>query len=853
MTSSEVLGRYRLLSLLGRGGMASVHLAVSEGPAGFNKLTVIKELLPELAHDPEFLGMFLDEARLAARLRHPSIVQTHDVGQEAGRFYLAMEFLDGQPLSRVTQRLADLGAPLSREHYIRVLMEVLSALDYAHHLCDYDGRPLEIVHRDVSPQNVFVTYDGQVKLVDFGIAKAVDSNTETRTGVLKGKVKYMSPEQAAGDKVDARADLFAVGVMLFEAVTGERLWAGMRNVTVVSRLLRGEIPDPREVKPELPDSLYVILKTALAPDINERYPSAGAFRSDLEAYLATRPRANLPQLGERIANAFVHERNDVQRVISSGVGSVGQLEAAAREDRTGNTPTRAAPRSSLSFNDVTSTSSVSATNPGHTSNTGLTHSHLSTTSARLLAESTDEVRSDRRSRRLLLGVVGVAAVGAGVYFGLPYLRANGVTPGVETPAAAATPVDRCSATDKPRVELTGDIEEDARLECDKDYLLKFQTVVKPGVTLTIERGTRILGDTATKATLVVQPGAKLVARGSREAPVVFTSSKPEGQRAAGDWGGLILLGNAPINLRDERGRPARGEVEGLTRGGEYGGDNPEDNSGSLEYVRIEYSGTALGPGNEINGLTLAGVGRGTLLDHIQVRHTSDDCFEFFGGTVDAKHLICQYNGDDGFDWDYGYTGRLQFLVLQQDPNVVGNTNGFEGDNDPNSSDNSPRSAPTIYNATLCGINKQASKEEFGMLLRKGTGATIRNTIVMGFDVGLDIRNANTRADIANSIFFGNISHNIAQPEKDKDADDDHGLDEERWLLDARRHVLTSDPKIAACFNPTQPVFGPAVSLVDEAADPPKDGFFDVTARYIGAFKDVQDDWATAPWTHWEVR
>ncbi len=829
--------------------MASVHLAVSQGPAGFNKLTVIKELLPELAHDPEFLGMFLDEARLAARLRHPSIVQTHDVGQDAGRFYLAMEFLDGQPLSRVTHRVTELGAPLSREHYVRVLMDVLAALDYAHQLRDYDGAPLQIVHRDVSPQNVFITYDGQVKLVDFGIAKAVDSSTETRTGVLKGKVKYMSPEQAAGDKVDARADLFAVGAMLFEAATGERLWAGMRNVTVVSRLLRGEIPDPREVKPDLPDSLHAILRTALAPELNERYSTAAAFLTDLEAYLATRPRASLGQLGERVAGAFDRERRDVQRVISLGLGKV---DAPHEGDQVGNTPTRAAPRSSLSFNDVTSSSSVSSTTPGAVS---LTQSHLSSTSMRLLAETKSEVRAANRTRGLAYVAIA-AGMGAALYIGWPALRTKllGVPAAAAEAQVAATSVDRCAAPDKPLVELTGDIEEDARLECDKDYLLKFQAVVKPGVTLTVERGTRILGDAATKGTLVVQPGGRLIARGSREAPVVFTSSKPAAERAAGDWGGVILLGNAPINLRDERGRPARGQVEGLTRGGAYGGDSPEDNSGALEYVRIEYSGTVLGPGNEINGLTLAGVGRGTLLDHIQVRHTADDCFEFFGGTVDGKHLICQYNGDDGFDWDYGYTGRLQFLVLQQDPNVTGNANGFEGDNDPSSSDNSPRSAPTIYNATLCGINKLASKEQFGMLLRKGTGATIRNVIVTGFDVGLDIRNANTRADIANSLFFGNVRHNIAVPAgKDGRTDDDHGFDEERWLLDAKRHVVTTDPKLGDCFDPTHPAFGPATSLVDEAADPPKDGFFDVSAHFVGAFRDARDDWATAPWTHWEVR
>src|SRR5262249_53875604 len=154
-----------------------------------------------------------------------------------------------------------------------------------------------------------------------------------------------------------------------------------------------------------------------------------------------------------------------------------------------------------------------------------------------------------------------------------------------------------------------------------------------------------------------------------------------GQAHAGDWGGLLLLGQAPTNLRDQGGAPARGKVEGIAAGVSYGGLRPEDDSGVLSYVRIEYSGVEIAPGNEINGPPLAGVGRGPQIDHVQVRHTADDCFEFFGGTVNARYLICQHPGDDGFDWDLGYQGKLQFLLLKEDPVQDNDSNGFEGDND----------------------------------------------------------------------------------------------------------------------------------------------------------------------------
>jgi eukaryotic-like serine/threonine-protein kinase len=227
-------GKYKLLARLGQGGMAEVFLAVAFGPSGFNKLLVIKRLRPELAEDSAYLSMFLDEARLAARLNHPNVVQANDVGSIDGQHYLSMEYLDGQPLNRLftvarTQGLQPTAA------YLRLVSDTLAGLHYAHELADYDGTPLNVVHRDVSPHNVFITYDGQVKLVDFGVAKAATHAQRTSTGVVKGKISYMAPEQALSVAVDRRADIFSVGVILWELVTGQRFWGDRSEIQIPKR------------------------------------------------------------------------------------------------------------------------------------------------------------------------------------------------------------------------------------------------------------------------------------------------------------------------------------------------------------------------------------------------------------------------------------------------------------------------------------------------------------------------------------------------------------------------------------------------------------------------------------------
>jgi serine/threonine-protein kinase len=316
-------GKYRLIAGLGSGGMATVHLAVVHGPAGFNKLVVLKQIRPELAEDPEILGMFLDEAQLAARLSHPNVVQTNEVGQEGDRRFLAMEYLDGQPLSRIKWRLQGYGG-LPLVLHLRVIADLLAGLHYLHELADYDGSPLGLVHRDVTPQNVFITYDGGVKIVDFGIAKAETALTQTRVGIIKGKVAYMAPEQARGEPVDRRADIFAVGVMLWEAATGARPWVGLPPLTVLKRVLAGHFPAPRSIKPEIPPQLEAIILKALAHDRRDRHATAAELQVELEAYIQTTgERLQRRELGTLLGLHFQPERARIKAVIEEQLRAPG--------------------------------------------------------------------------------------------------------------------------------------------------------------------------------------------------------------------------------------------------------------------------------------------------------------------------------------------------------------------------------------------------------------------------------------------------------------------------------------------------------------------------------------------------
>ena len=298
--------------------MADVYLAMIAGPtgSGFTKLAVIKRLRPNLVEDPEFVAMLVDEARISARLNHPNVVQTLEVGVEREEYYLAMEFLDGQPLHRIQRRASRTNAELPRELACLVVADVLSGLHHAHELADYDGSPLGVVHRDVNPQNVFVTYEGSIKVVDFGIAKAAGRVAETRQGIVKGKVRYMSPEQALGTAIDRRSDVFAAGLLLWEAVTGRRFWGELNDLDIIHALVTGDFdPSPRSVDPSVPEALDAMCCRALASRPDHRYATAGELRDALEAFLSESMVNARRRLGSLVAALFAKERADVRGVI----------------------------------------------------------------------------------------------------------------------------------------------------------------------------------------------------------------------------------------------------------------------------------------------------------------------------------------------------------------------------------------------------------------------------------------------------------------------------------------------------------------------------------------------------------
>lgn len=318
-------GKYQLFASLGRGGMADVFLAVARGPLGFNKLAVVKRLRAALADEPSFLNMFLDEARLAARLNHPNVVHTYEVGEEKGSYFIAMEYLEGQPLNKIIKEAAKGEVELDPVVSARIVSDALSGLQHAHELRDYDGTPLKIIHRDISPHNVFVTYDGQVKLVDFGIAKAALSSTTTEVGVLKGKVAYMAPEQAMGVPIDRRADIFAMGIVAWELLTRRRLMSGESAAATLHRLLNAPIQRVSEVVPGIDAELDAIVARALEKEPDARYQSAIEMRDALESWISKSGRVvRQEDVGGRVTAMFASVREDVRRQIQAHMGKLAE-------------------------------------------------------------------------------------------------------------------------------------------------------------------------------------------------------------------------------------------------------------------------------------------------------------------------------------------------------------------------------------------------------------------------------------------------------------------------------------------------------------------------------------------------
>jgi eukaryotic-like serine/threonine-protein kinase len=324
------ISKFRPLASLGRGGMADVILA-QQNAGGASKLVVLKRIRENLVDEEEYREMFMDEARLASNLNHPNIVQTFDVGQDERGPYFVMEFMEGQALSRVIRVAAKNGTPLSLAIGVTVIEQALSALHYAHELVDHDGQELNIVHRDVSPQNIFVTYGGIAKLLDFGVAKSATALVETRAGVLKGKVAYMSPEQMLqGKTVDRRGDVFSAGVILWELMAQRRFWDGAADMDVLQALKTGlPRPSPKTIREDLPQELVDVCMKAIHPDKEERYATAQAFLLALEAVREKLGmRATQSEIAALMKSLFLAQQVEMRKAIEARVQSRVTVDAS---------------------------------------------------------------------------------------------------------------------------------------------------------------------------------------------------------------------------------------------------------------------------------------------------------------------------------------------------------------------------------------------------------------------------------------------------------------------------------------------------------------------------------------------
>ncbi|MCB0767761.1 MAG: hypothetical protein KDB95_11190 [Flavobacteriales bacterium] len=411
---------------------------------------------------------------------------------------------------------------------------------------------------------------------------------------------------------------------------------------------------------------------------------------------------------------------------------------------------------------------------------------------------------------------------------------------------AATP------TPSNTVTVSGSITANTAWDNDHQYLLSGFVYVEDGVTLTIERGTVIKGDKPTKGTLIVKRGARILADGTVTEPIVFTSNQPAGSRDRGDWGGVIICGRAPHN------QPSDPIVEGGPDA-TYGGTNPADDSGILRYVRIEFGGIALQPNQEINGLTLASVGSGTVIDHVQVSYSGDDSFEWFGGTVNAKHLVALAGLDDDFDQDFGWQGMAQFALALRDPNSadVSGSNGFECDNDAAGNSAAPYSQGTWSNVTILGpltvSNTINDLYKRSMHLRRNTQTRVYNSVFTGYPTGLLLDGSTTEANatnndlqIRNTVLAG-MTSNFAVASGSS-------WDLSSWFSTAgwnnAVYPNTSDLGLALPTSLTNPQLLPEnASLLMSGADfsnaPLTNSFYEVVS-YRGAFGTT--DW-TSGWTN----
>jgi hypothetical protein len=394
--------------------------------------------------------------------------------------------------------------------------------------------------------------------------------------------------------------------------------------------------------------------------------------------------------------------------------------------------------------------------------------------------------------------------------------------------------------------LTGTITDDLTLTPNVSWVLSGGVFIGDDVhttTLTVRPGTKVYGETASGGFLVITRHSKIMADGTKDKPIVFTQDQPAGSRVRGGWGGVVLRGLAPINVCTDLAEGATCEADLEGGAGKYGGADPHDSSGVLRYVRVEFAGYAISPDNELNGITMGGVGDGTTVDHVEILNGNDDGIEFFGGTVDVKHVVIACTTDDGLDWDNGYRGRIQHgLVVQCDE--AGN-NGFEGDNHPTNFTVEPLSHPTIANVTLLGDPSLAAGN-MGMQIRRGSSATLSNVLVTGFTGAcLSLRDQESVDHLTADGGFDHVLFDCGTAFEDNDFDDDAVT---LFAAGSGNDTAVADLKLNdSAWVDGDPDFSPKAGSPAASGGPAPAGDFFDAAPYVGGFAPGGPDW-TDGWT-----
>ncbi len=444
------LGRYALYGEIAAGGMATVHLARLLGPVGFARTVAIKRLHPHLAKDPDFVAMFLEEARLAARVRHPNVVATLDVVSDDGELFLVMEYVAGESLSRLVRKAREKGERVPPRYAVGIVSGALEGLHSAHDAKSEKGQPLGLVHRDVSPQNIHVGVDGVPRLLDFGIAKATNRVQETRTDQIKGKVAYMSPEQLAKGAIDRRADVYSASVVLWETLTGQRLFKADDVPSLVYAIINEEVETPISVVPDLPPGLSEIVMKGLEREAENRWSSAREMAAALEKALAPAPAREIGEWVHAIAGDALDWRQELVHRIESETSS--SIPPPMRRDSPVN-PIEISSGVVSADNDHRGDAVTISNEDRYAQGTDADDERetLLATSNRTPAPSVLEQgaldaadqAAGRRSQLALIamGVVGLVLVAGGVLVGLRWMQVSDASPGGGAggdPAAGST-------------------------------------------------------------------------------------------------------------------------------------------------------------------------------------------------------------------------------------------------------------------------------------------------------------------------------------------------------------------------------------------------------------------------------